>query len=911
MSPAPGSRIGTYTITDKLGEGGMGEVYRATDSRLKREVAIKVLPEAFTEDPDRLARFEREAQVLAQLHHPNIASIFGLEESGGVRALVMELVEGPTLAERMAAGQLPVEETLGIVAQIAEALEEAHAKGIVHRDLKPANVKLAPDGRVKVLDFGLAKALSPSEAVSGSEGGSTPMNSPTLTAAMGTQLGVILGTASYMAPEQARGVPIDKRADVWAFGVVLYEMLTGVRLFDGEMVSDVLAGVLKSEIDFDKLPADTPSSLRRLLRRCLERKPKNRLHDIADARIVIQEVVAGDVDADTAVAETAAPRTGLASKLPWLVAGLAVVAAIAAMMIGPGSRNATGGAAYELSLSGPSDGRFLIGSNLGWGVVSPDGRRIVVSATTSEGSGLWVRSLDRDDGRLLAGTETGFYPFWSPDSRWVAFFDRGELRRIEVDGGLPEKICGAGWGRGGSWSETGRIVFNPMGGGPISVVEANEGDPRQVTELDVTLGEDAHYWPVWLPDGEHFLYFIRSGRREHQGIYLGRVREDGIDPERRRIVASSSSGVFVPARDGEPAMLLWVQEETLLARAFDPESFTLSGPTSQVAEGVRVLASQRASMASASSEGTLTFASSTFGRNRVAWFDRQGRGPEPIAGPDWSHFQPKISPDGRWFTLVLVSGGNADVWLFDTENGDSRALTTSAQYEESACWSPDSREIVFRGGGKGMEFYRTPIDGSRAPQRILADRPEKIFDVSAWVSDNWIIGDISEEDASLDLYGFHLDPTIEPVALATGPGNQFAAVTAPDGRAMVYMSEESGSLEAYLVSLSLADDRLATGTDRHRVPVDRAAAVAWSVDGGELYAMTADGELFAVPLRREGGRLRMGTATKLFSTAIANPYFSAGPDRDRFLILVDPDAEHQTLGVLLDWRARLESSSGD
>jgi Tol biopolymer transport system component len=706
-------------------------------------------------------------------------------------------------------------------------------------------------------------------------------------------------------------VTIDKRADIWAFGVVLYEMLTGARLFDGETVSDVMAGVLKSEIGFEKLPADTPPSLRRLLRRCLERKPKNRLHDIADARIVIQEIVAGDVDATADKAEVAAPRTGFASKLPWLVAGLAVVVAIVAMMIGPTGRDAADGAAYELSLSGPSDGRLLIGSNEGWGVVSPDGRRIVVSATTSEGTGLWVRSLDRDDGRLLPGTETGFYPFWSPDSRWVAFFDRGELRRIEVEGGLPEKICASGWGRGGSWSETGRIIFTPVGGGSISVVDVNEGTPRQITETDGAMGEDAHYWPVWLPDGEHFLYFIRSGRREHQGIYLGRVPKDGIDPERRRIVASSSSGVFVPARNGEPAMLLWVQEETLLARAFDPESFMLSGPTSQIAEGVRVLASQRASMISTSDEGTLTFASSTFGKHRISWYDRQGRGPELIDALDWSHFQPRISPDGRWFTLVMVSGGNADVWLFDTETGEARALTTSAEYEESAGWSPDSREIVYRGGGKGMDFYRMPIDGSEAPQRVLADHTENILAIDAWVSDYWFVVDAVLEDASLELYGVHLDPTIEAVELVSGPGNQFGAAVAPDGQSMAFMSDESGSPEAYLVSLSLTDDRLAAGSNRHRVPVDRATSVAWSIDGSELYALTTEGELFAVPLRREGDRIRMGTPTKLFSAAIANPYFSAGPDRERFLILVDPDAEHQTLGVLLDWRARLELSSGE
>jgi len=583
-----GTRLGPYEVTAKLGEGGMGEVFRATDTKLQREVAIKVLPEAFVEDAERLARFQREAQLLAQLHHPRIASIFGLEEAGGVRALVMELVDGPTLADRLAAGALELDECLRVAKQIAEALEAAHEKGIVHRDLKPQNVKLTGDGEVKVLDFGLAKAMDPVNATSGSPTASPSLlHSPTLTAA-GTQLGVILGTAAYMAPEQARGLAVDKRADIWAFGVILWEMLTGRRLFEGELVTDVLAAVLRQEVDLDALPVGTPARLKRLVRRCLERRPKERLHDVADARLVLDELLAGERDEVAPVAAEIPRRSAFASALPWLVAVAALAVAGIVSLRAPAAVEVEGAGAVELALAPPAGGELRIESNRGWGAVSPDGRQVVFSASTPQGSGLFVRPLDRAEARLLPGTADGFYPFWSPDSRWVAFFEAGSLRKVEVAGGLPERICDASWGRGGSWSENGWILFSPTGGGSLSRVRAEGGEPIPVTALDAGAGEDAHYWPIWLPDGERFLYFIRSVRRENQGIYLGHVPASGLATERQRLVASASSGLYARGRRGEPDRILWVQGETLLARVFDAGSETLTGATDRIAGDVPI-----------------------------------------------------------------------------------------------------------------------------------------------------------------------------------------------------------------------------------------------------------------------------------------------------------------------------------
>ena len=456
-----GNRLGPYEVTAKLGEGGMGEVYRAHDTKLKRDVAIKVLPAAFTEDKERLARFEREAQLLAQLHHPNIASIFGIEESDGSRALIMELVEGPTLAERLEHGPLPFKESLSISLQIAQALEEAHEKGIVHRDLKPQNINASIEGKVKVLDFGLAKAMDPIGTASGGASASQLAQSPTLTLGA-TQMGVILGTAAYMAPEQAVGGVADRRADIWAFGVVLYEMLTGRRLFEGETVSHVLASVLKDTPDFSALPAETPERIRNLVRRCLRRKPRERLQSIGDARVILEEVLS-EPDLGR-VALAAAPEAGLsrrAGSVPrgWFVAAAALaVSGLAASLWLATSARPVGDRRLHAALVAPEGA--VLGDSF---ALSPDGGRIAFEAYAEEsGRGmLWLRKLDSGEVRRLAGTEGGELPFWSPDGRQLGFFAEGKMRRLDPNGGSPQAICDAPTPRGAAWGPDGRIVFAP------------------------------------------------------------------------------------------------------------------------------------------------------------------------------------------------------------------------------------------------------------------------------------------------------------------------------------------------------------------------------------------------------------------------------------------------------------------
>jgi serine/threonine-protein kinase len=483
MSASPGTRIGPFDVIGLLGAGGMGRVYRARDSRLNREVAIKVLPPAFAGDPNRMTRFSREAQVLAALSHSNIAAIFGLEESGGTTALVMELIEGETLAERMAAGALPIDEALHIARQIANALEAAHERNIVHRDLKPANIKITPDGNVKVLDFGLAKALDTDPIQPGS-----PENSPTLS--METRAGQILGTAGYMSPEQARGKTVDKRADIWAFGVVLYEMLTGRRLFDGETISDTLAGVLRAEIDLSRLPSDTPAAVRRLLERCLRRDPGQRLRDIADARLEIES--AGEP------APVTAPVTRHAAWLPWALAAL------------------LGGAlVWSLLRPGPATQRPVTR----WSVehigtmaqLSRDGARIAYLEGRPLGNArLGVRSLDRLEGTSIPGTEGAWLPVFSPDSQWIAYSaGDGKLRKVPAAGGPPITICDCNAGFGVSWIDGDTLLFSS--GESLFRIPAAGGSPERLTTVDAKGGEGLHILPQVLPGGRQAIFTIIAG----------------------------------------------------------------------------------------------------------------------------------------------------------------------------------------------------------------------------------------------------------------------------------------------------------------------------------------------------------------------------------------------------------------
>ncbi len=613
LALTPGTRLGVYDITAQIGEGGMGQVWRARDSKLNRDVALKVLPDSFANDPDRLARFTREAQTLAALNHPHIAAIYGLEESGGLRALVMELVEGDDLSQRIARGAIPLDEALPIARQIAEALEAAHEQGIIHRDLKPANIKVRADGTVKVLDFGLAKALVPAHASS-----ATAENVPTITTPAMTQAGMILGTAAYMAPEQARGKPVDRRADIWAFGCVVYEMLAGHRAFKGDELSDVLAAVLRQELDWSVLPAATPSRLRRLLARCLERDARMRLRDIGEARVEIDEAIAGVGD-ETAAPLTTPSATASASRgrLPWMVA-LAAVAAVAIALALPAVRHLREAPPVvlpetRLDIATPASdqpGSFAL---------SPDGRQIVFVASGDGPSRLWRRSLATTTAQPIAG---------------------GQLKRLDLGGGAPQSVAAAGNARGGTWNADGVILFAPYPAGPLLRVPASGGPPVAVTTL---ARQSSHRFPSFLPDGRHFLFYA-TGTPDTAGIYLGTL--DAPDPH--RLTAADAPGVFLPsvgrmgpgsaeartASEGgtrraeassEGGWLLWVRAGTLVAQHLDLARAALTGDPVTLADAVGVDPTNNAGAVSVSASGLVAYRTARASRRQLTWWTGRGR----------------------------------------------------------------------------------------------------------------------------------------------------------------------------------------------------------------------------------------------------------------------------------------------
>ncbi len=652
MSLTSGHRLGIYEVQGLLGAGGMGEVYRARDMRLNREVALKVLPEAVAFDAERLARFKREAQVLASLNHPNIAAIYGLEETDACQALVLELVEGPTLAERLSRGPLPIDDAGRIARQIADALEAAHEQGIVHRDLKPANVKVRDDGTVKVLDFGLAKALEPpaGSAVNASL-------TPTITSPAMTGVNVILGTAAYMSPEQAAGKVADRRADIWSFGAVLYEMLTGSQAFAGESVSETLASVLKLEPDWAALPHGTPRTIVELLRRCLTKDRARRLQAIGEARIALES---GPKDEPAASAVIG----GVASKLGWAAAAMLAIAFSTLAFVHfraqpPPERTLR----YALAL--PDNGTVHSFA------ISPDGRSVAIAVISNGIQQLWLRPLDALQARLLPTTEDAAYPFWSPDSRYIGFFAEGKLKKIAAGGGPAQSICDVRFGaRGASWSREDVILFSQTGGGQgMQRVSAAAGVP---TEVAATKG--AYRYPVFLPDGRRFLYTSIEPTQAGGGLYVRSL--DGA--ENWRLIADSSAAVFAPAFPGARAgHVLFVRENNLMAMPFDADTAKASGEAFPVAEGVSTsLASAGYAPVTVSETGVLLYSTGQTGggTNRIAQYDRSGKSLGLVSEPG-AIFMPAFSPDEKVIAYSRGTGGNFDIWFRDLARGTDTRFT--------------------------------------------------------------------------------------------------------------------------------------------------------------------------------------------------------------------------------------------
>jgi Tol biopolymer transport system component len=895
-----GARLGPYEITVKLGEGGMGEVYRATDSKLRREVAIKVLPAAFTADRERLARFEREAQLLAQLNHSNVAHVYGLEASGDAHALIMELVDGPTLADRLAQGALPLEEALAIAHQIAEALEAAHEKGIVHRDLKPQNIKVRADGMVKVLDFGLAKAMEPSgSAASAADLARSPtlIQSPTLTAA-GTQLGVILGTAGYMSPEQARGLGVDKRADVWAFGVVLYEMLTGRSLFTAETVSDTLAGVLKNEIPIEQLPASTPPAIRTLLRRCLERNPKNRLHDIADARLFLDDVHSERVDR-VATESVVAPRAPLWRRgVPWALAAAALLLAGALAWREALHSKAPAANRLHAYLVPPEAMAFrLDGDDAAPPVVSPDGTRVAYGVA-GDGDRLWLDSLSTGATQSLPATERAKFPFWSHDGRSIGFFADGKLKRIDLDSGEVTALAPAPDGRGGAWGRGGMIVYAPTFRTGLFKVAAGGGKAEPLTTVEAPR-HTTHRWPSFLPDGGHVVYLAANHADPLGGETEVRIASLA-DGRSAPLMRSESNALFVPG------WLLTVRGGSLLALPFDDTARRVTGEPLRVAERVQYDSGVWRGVVSASDNGVLAYrTASALPGGQLTWHDRSGRVLDTV-GTTERATNLHISPDDRRASITL-GDPNGDAWIYDLDRGMNMKtrITVNAQVNGAAVWSPDGSRIALRDrtasdSVAGIALHL--VDGGGA-DRDLVRGLETRSEATDWSPDGrYLLLDWGEYEAT-DIWMMPLAAPEKRAPFVATPFNERNGRFSPDGRWVAYTSRESGRDEVYVAAFP-------AGRPKVRISASGGSLPRWRGDGRELFYLSADKKIAAAQVRAGVDRLEAGDVLPLFAVELyqqSSGYYPYDVSRDgqRFLVVDLVATQRPRVVLLANWQSGL------
>ncbi len=898
-----GSKLGPYEVVSIIGAGGMGEVYRARDTKLGREVALKVLPEAFASNPERMGRFEREAKVLASLNHPNIAATHGFEESGDVRALVMELVEGQTLAERIGepgtrgagprgaglkagatqageVGAMPVDEALPIAKQITEGLEYAHERGIVHRDLKPANVKITPDGAVKILDFGLAKALE------GETAAGDISSSPTMSR-LATQAGIILGTAAYMSPEQAKGRPVDRRADVWAFGCVLYEMLTGKPAFGGETVTDVLASVVKEEPDWSALPENTPPVILRLLRRCLKKDAKQRLQAIGEARIALDEVISGSAEVAEIRAAVHPAAHSRREIIAWALVGFLLLAGAGAAVwawLTPRATVVPPALAYIPPPPGTSF-RFF-GFSPGPVAVSPDGKELAFAATDQKGvTKIWVRPLDGGEAKALAGTEGGSMPFWSADGRSLGFFADEKLKKVTVESGTVQTLGDAACPNlGGAWSSQNAILFVPHCGGPIDSIPASGGKPQPV--IQPASGESDFSSPMFLPGDNQVLYTALSPDGQPS------IRMASLSGRKSQLILSDAASPEFASGD-----LLFLRGGRIFAQRFDSADGMLNGDATPLAQAHNF---------SVSASGVLAFQGGSADAH-LEWFDRGGNLLGTVGGVQpW--ISPKISPNGKQVLAAQASPTSAawNLWSYPAKGGVGTRLTFSPGGQGFSVWSPSGKNIAYgcQPGGN-LSICLKAADGSGAAKTLLKLGPDVVAASAIdWSPDGRYLS-INEEQRRNERWGAWILPLDGKGKLnrpAPVNADQYDGDFSPGGHWFSYFSYETGRPEVFVVPFP------PTG-GKYQISQNGGWMVRWAA-GDKLFFLTMGNRLMEADLKVTGNSLQVQSITPLFQLSLPMtnaPLYDVTPDGERVIVATaaDPEAA-SSISLLLNWPSALK-----
>ncbi len=885
-----GDKLNHYEVMEKIGAGGMGEVWRAKDTTLSRDVALKVLPPEFAADPERLARFRREAKTLAQLHHPNIASIFGLEETPDAIFLVMELVEGQDLSEVLKSGPLPVDDAINVAKQIAEGLEEAHEAGIVHRDLKPANVKRTPDGKVKILDFGLAMAMAGQSTTEGE----SVTSMATMTAAM-TQAGMILGTAAYMSPEQARGLSVDRRTDIWAFGVLFFEMLTGRRMFEGETVTDTLAGILKTDPDWDALPDSTPPQVERVLRRCLTRNARQRLRDIGEARVRLEEPEAESGIFTGPIRPIQMDEPSQARFLPWALLVLAV-AALGYFAFGRPGPVETG--PIQLAVPTPDDVEFQLDTSYpGAPAISPDGKFVVFGGVDEEGEVLlYLRAFDSNQAVALDGTQNAQYPFWSPDSRHVAFYDRNEsLKKVPVNGGPGQNICVAGNGKGGTWNDEGTILFTTDFDTPIMRVADVGGEPVAVTNLKDDKGFDSHRHPWFLPDGRRFLYLARAGTGNQTEIRLASLDGDSTQV----IMTNQTHAEFV---DG---YLFYVRNNVLVAHAFDPDILDFTADPVPVASNVISIDGASRAVFSLSQNDRMVFmrGKALDQTANLLWMDPAGQVTEEIPESD-NFLSTVLSDDNRFIALSVVDarGAYRDIWVYEVERGFRKRFTMHEADEGDPLWTPDGRYIYYVADPDGdYKVYRKAVSGIK-PAELAFELGDdvRIWDISPDGKD--LLYSVVGEGSQYDLWVVALDGTEEPRLLVQTAAMDGAARFSPDGKWLSYWSMETGTGHVNLAPWP--------GLEWSRqVSTTSGAWQFWHDDSKTLVFQDGGGQVLSSTIEGDGEEVKIGAPVPLFnhgSMLFEGHHIDMTGDGERFVVIGNPLTNPpQYFDVVVGWKGLL------